>query len=208
MSTVARYFTADLHLGHVNIIGYTGRPYRAVDDMDLDLVQRWNAAVSPDDEIWVLGDLAMGRIDDSLNLAELLAGRKVLVPGNHDRCWAGARRGRREQWLDRYADAGFEIVDRPDPITLSGQRTLLDHFPYEGDSRSQERYVEHRPADRGEWLLHGHVHGKWRQCGRQINVGVDAWGGYPVSEETLAKLVAAGPTDLDPCLWVRPSSGQ
>ena len=37
------------------------------------------------------------------------------------------------------------------------------HFPYVGDSGDRDRYVEHRPPDRGEWLLHGHVHDKWAQ---------------------------------------------
>ena len=41
------------------------------------------------------------------------------------------------------------------------------------------RYIEHRPDDDGGWLLHGHVHEKWRQNGRQINVGVDAWNFAP-----------------------------
>jgi len=34
-----------------------------------------------------------------------------------------------------------------------------------------------------------------------INVGVDAWGGYPVPEEELAALIKAGPRDLEVLPW-------
>lgn len=42
---------------------------------------------------------------------------------------------------------------------------------------------------------------KWRQRGRMINVGVDAWVGQPVSEETICELIEAGPRDLLPLPW-------
>ena len=45
----------------------------------------------------------------------------------------------------------------------------------------------------GSWLLHGHIREKWRQSGRQINVGVDAWNFAPVSDETLSEMISAGP---------------
>ncbi len=47
---MTRFFTADLHLGHRNIIEYSGRPFRDADEMNAALVERWNDFVSPDDE--------------------------------------------------------------------------------------------------------------------------------------------------------------
>jgi calcineurin-like phosphoesterase family protein len=70
---------------------------------------------------------------------------------------------------------------------------LLCHFPYEGDSQDRDRHLEHRPLDRGGWLLHGHVHDRWRQRGRMINVGVDVHGYRPVAEDAVAALMAGGP---------------
>ena len=55
--------------------------------------------------------------------------------------------------------------------------------------------------DDGAWLLCGHVHESWRQRGRMINVGVDAWGGRPVSEEALYELIDSGPADLETLPW-------
>ena len=46
--------------------------------------------------------------------------------------------------------------------------------------------------------LHGHVHERWRQSGRMINVGVDAWDHRPVPEDAVAALIAGGPADRPP----------
>jgi calcineurin-like phosphoesterase family protein len=195
-----RYFTSDHHFGHKNIITYCARPYFAVSAMDADMVIRWNSVVGDDDEVIVLGDLALGVLEESLQVASKLRGHKILVPGNHDKCWTGKKKGPNSRGL--YKDAGFKVVDRHDPILLAGQFTQLDHFPFSEPSWSDhDKFAAHRPTSRGQWLLHGHIHEKWRQRGHMINVGVDAWGGYPVAEETLAGLVVAGPADLAPLEW-------
>jgi calcineurin-like phosphoesterase family protein len=171
--------------------------------MDEGLTGLWTETVGPDDEVWVLGDLALGHLVDSLALVGRLPGRKVLVPGNHDRCWAGSPKGV-ERWRAEYLAAGIDrIVDAPARFELPGGPTaLVDHFPFAGDSRDgPDRYQRWRPPDDGGWLLHGHVHTVWRQRGRRINVGVDAWAGRPVPAELLAELVAAGPADREPLAW-------
>jgi calcineurin-like phosphoesterase family protein len=190
---MTRWFTSDLHFGHANIIRYCQRPYADVDAMDRDLVARWNATVAPGDEVWVLGDVAMGRIDESLLLLGELAGTKRLVPGNHDRCWPG--RGRSAAgWAERYVAAGFaEVLPEQVDVTIGGRPALACHFPYVGDSHDEARFESHRPIDDGRLLLHGHVHTKWRVDGRQVNVGCDVWDYRPVAEETIvAELRAQG----------------
>lgn len=189
------WFTADLHLGHANIIRYCNRPFADVEAMNKGLVRRWNDAVGADDTVWVLGDVALGRMAETLLLVGRLAGRKVLLAGNHDRCWSG--RGRRAgEWADRYRDAGFDEIHQGAVTLQIGTRDVLAcHFPYRGDSQDEDRYLEYRPADAGQWLVHGHVHDRWRQSDRMINVGVDAWGLRPVSGEALADLIAEGPAE-------------
>jgi calcineurin-like phosphoesterase family protein len=186
-----RFFTADLHLGHRNIISYCGRPFADVDEMNRALVERWNDTVSPDDEVLVLGDFAMGRIAETLPLAAELNGRKVLLAGNHDRCWEG-HHGPVERETLRYLDAGFDEVRQGTiHVDLGGIDVLACHFPYEGDSQERDRHVAHRPADRGQWLLHGHVHETWRARDRMINVGVDVWDFRPVPDDALVELIRA-----------------
>lgn len=187
-----RYFTADLHFGHENIISYCARPFASVAEMNTALVERWNAVVSDDDDVWVLGDVAMGRIDDSLANVSKLHGHKILICGNHDRCWAGNERAD-ATWLDRYRDAGFdEIHQGTVGTTIAGIDVAAGHFPYEGDSHDEDRFTRWRPHDDGKWLLHGHVHTTWRAKGRQINVGVDVWDYAPVAEKAIASIIEAG----------------
>jgi calcineurin-like phosphoesterase family protein len=202
---MARFFTADLHLGHRNIASYEPERARAAGVVPLDgpaddatqsrldsfIIDRWNDVVRPDDEVWLLGDACMGRLDRTIEQLGRLHGRIVLVPGNHDRVWAGDHR--RGQWWDRYLAAGIdEIVDGTATLELAdGTVVDIDHFPYEGDSGDEDRHVEWRPVDHGRVLLHGHVHSSWRTNGRMINVGVDVWDHAPVPEEELLGLVAA-----------------
>lgn len=185
------WFTADLHFGHRNIIDYCDRPFDDVDQMNETIVDNWNETVAHDDTVWVLGDVAMGNFDDSIALVGRLAGHKILVAGNHDRCWFGHGE-RSEEWAPRYMDAGFEqIVQGTTHVDVGDHRVLVCHFPYEGDSQDEERYVEHRPVDEGEWLIHGHVHGEWATNGRMINVGVDVRDHRPISAEAIVAIIEA-----------------
>ena len=195
---MALWLTADLHLGHANIIRYCDRPFDTVADMDERLVDRWNERVADDDTVLVLGDVALGPISSSLGHVRRLAGRKVLVAGNHDRCWSG-NGGKARAWHGRYLDAGFaEVHQGTIDVEVAGHRVRAGHFPYEGDSHDEDRFGSHRPEDDGRWLLHGHVHDRWRQRGRMVNVGVDAWDHRPVAEDEVAALVVHGPADLAP----------
>ncbi len=187
---MTRWFTADLHFGHANIIRYCQRPFADVAAMDRGLIERWNDVVADGDEVWVLGDMAMGQIDASLALVRQLAGTKLLMPGNHDRCWPG-RGPSATAWRARYTEAGFASI-LPDEldVTLGGAVVVRAcHFPYSGDSQEEERFTAYRPVDDGRVLLHGHVHTRWRVNGRQVNVGCDVWDYRPVAESTLAELV-------------------
>ena len=37
------YYIADLHLGHANAIGFDGRPFADVTEMNETLIHRWTA---------------------------------------------------------------------------------------------------------------------------------------------------------------------
>ena len=188
-----KFFTADLHLGHANIIRYSHRPFASVAEMNDALVANWNATVGPADEVWVLGDVAMGRLAETLPLAARLSGRKHLVPGNHDRCWRGHRHVRPAD-VRVYEDAGFEIHPEEVRLTVGDRDVLACHFPVTGDSHDEDRFDDHRPRPAaGEWLLHGHVHEKWQVHERQVNVGVDVWGYRPVAETDLVRLMREAP---------------
>lgn len=209
---MARWFTSDLHLGHANIIRYSQRPFRDLDHMNTVLLDALNTHAGPDDELWLLGDIALGRLEDTLPLLRrLVAGRIVLVAGNHDRVHpinTGTHADRREHWHNAYTSAGIDtIVDTETSLTLmDGTHVRIDHFPYASDEPDHvpgrtDRLKAWRPVDDGSWLLCGHVHTAWRQRERMINVGVDAWAGRPVAETDLVEVISAGPADAPVLPW-------
>lgn len=43
------YFTSDLHLGHNNILKFTGRPYDSMEEMNRELIRNINFRVTKND---------------------------------------------------------------------------------------------------------------------------------------------------------------
>ena len=50
------FFTADTHFGDDAIRRYENRPFTDIEEMDRELIARWNAVVGPADTVWHLGD--------------------------------------------------------------------------------------------------------------------------------------------------------
>lgn len=190
------WFTSDLHLGDHQVLSYGTRPYKNVREMNRALLAGWEQVVAPDDEVWILGDLARGsRLDHMLDLVAALPGRKHLVTGNHDRCWP-FRSSYGEAEVARYARAGFESLTTETTMDIAGETVRLSHFPYAPRSVLEAGRRTAKPIDDGGWLLHGHVHRAWLQKRRQICVAVDAWRFAPVNIETIELLITAGPNNL------------
>lgn len=79
------FFIADTHFGDGKILRYENRPFQTAEQMDEELVRRWNRAVGPKDTVFHLGDFSadLGVAQDR-ELLRRLNGNKVLVLGNHD----------------------------------------------------------------------------------------------------------------------------
>lgn len=208
------HYTSDWHLGHERIIELAGRPFDSVDEMNEWIIQSMIDCTRPDDRIVIVGDVVMGKMDENLPLLRRFgeADRSlVLVPGNHDRVFAGYEQkpGRIEGWREAYEDVGCTIEDDVSWICprYGAELVNVSHFPYRGSARSdhteEERYSEFRLEDDGRWLICGHVHELWMTAGRQINVGVDAWAGRPVPDWVIGRLIEAGPADRRAPQWDR-----
>lgn len=39
------YFTSDLHFGHRAVLHYDDRPFHSVEEMDAEIIKRWNNKV-------------------------------------------------------------------------------------------------------------------------------------------------------------------
>lgn len=177
------FVTADTHFSHARISELAGRPFATVEQMDAELIHRWNDTVGPDDVVLHLGDVALGPIQESLALTAQLHGRRFLVPGNHDRVSAATQSKRAiERFRPLYEAAGWTILPEVIEGTRHGYRLLASHYPYHGDSKDGDRHTSHRPRwDDGIPLLHGHTHARDRgPYGHQFHVGVDAHDYAPI----------------------------
>ncbi|MCH7826434.1 MAG: metallophosphoesterase, partial [Bacteroidetes bacterium] len=79
------YFTSDLHFGHEKIISFCNRPFGCVKEMDDTLIANWNATVTKNDVVYILGDFAFYKEQDKIEeLWNSLNGIKHWIIGNHD----------------------------------------------------------------------------------------------------------------------------
>ena len=79
------WVTSDTHFGHSNIIKYCDRPYNGTQEMDWDLIDKWNSVVNDGDIVYHLGDVYMNSSKGYMqNILGKLKGRKRLILGNHD----------------------------------------------------------------------------------------------------------------------------
>ena len=79
---MSMFFTADLHLGHDAIRTLAPRPFDSVEEMDQTIIDRWNDTVGADDEVFILGDYALGDRQKALSRLTEMAGAKYLIVGN------------------------------------------------------------------------------------------------------------------------------
>jgi calcineurin-like phosphoesterase family protein len=85
----AVFLTSDTHFGHAGVCKFVEkdgvtkvRPWTDPDEMDEEMVKRWNETVRPNDKVYHLGDVVINR--KSLSIMSRLNGDKVLIRGNHD----------------------------------------------------------------------------------------------------------------------------
>lgn len=184
------WFTSDLHLGHGFVAKLRGFP--DVDAHDSAILEGWATSVHKNDQVWVLGDLAVTssaiRVEQLMGMLRALPGAKHLIVGNHD---AGHPMHRDSHKFQRHYLQAFESVQAFARRRINGTEVLLSHFPYEGDHTDEPRHSQYRLRDEGRWLLHGHIHSPQRVAPRQVHVGVDAWDLRPVALETVADLIEA-----------------
>jgi len=176
------WFTSDPHYDHENIIKFSKRPFSNVEEMNGELVRRWNSVVKPGDRVFLLGDIAISknlpRVD---RLLSQLAGQKFWILGNHDRDEARKVFAHRFQKIDK-------LMDLKIGSGATMQHIVLCHFAMIAWNKSHH----------GSWMLHGHHHGGlvYPFPAKIADVGVDCWDYTPVSFEELKKKLDPMPVVL------------
>lgn len=130
-----KFYIADWHYSHANVIVYDNRPFKNVDEMNAVLIANWNNAVSKDDTVYILGDMFWCKDDEAIQVLDRLNGHKILVRGNHD-----SDSSKFTKAFDRVVDY-LEIKDE-------GRHVVLCHYPIP----CFKNHVK-------DWYhLYGHVH--------------------------------------------------
>ena len=182
------FFTADLHFGHENVIQFDNRPFETVEEMDAELIRRWNAKVGKGDLVFVLGDMIWKtRNSDAETLIRSLNGQIVLIKGNHDRFLHNAKAKNALAGVKDYDDICVNLEDGTD------RRVVLCHYyiPLYNGHRWQAVHLHGHSHNSEEYLIEESIKQKLRDDGfetRSYNVGCMHWNYEPVTlDEILAR---------------------
>ncbi|MBQ6481653.1 MAG: metallophosphoesterase [Anaerolineaceae bacterium] len=135
---MANYYIADLHIGHENVIRFDQRPFSSLSEMHDTIIRNWNQVVTGNDTVYILGDFIWKSEKDWVYWVSPLAGKKVLVLGNHDP----------KQFSPEIRRLFLDVRSYMD-IADEGRRVILCHYP-----------IPFHVADYSEncYMLYGHVH--------------------------------------------------
>lgn len=172
------FFTADTHFSHRMVLQYDQRPWYCVEEMNEKMVARWNATVKPDDTVFHLGDVSMGKPNE-VEWAGKLNGHLRLIEGNHD------KDKRKRALFPLYFE---EVYKRDKIIELEGLKIYMCHFPPDFNPYLQNKTSEAWQGTRDELiehcdlLLYGHIHRAYQGWGvKSVNVGCVCWNYRPIA---------------------------
>lgn len=193
---MAKYYTSDLHFNHVNILrpDYSNRPWPDIEAMNAGIINNINARIGPEDDLYIIGDFAMGDKDKIPELVRRIMGRKHLVLGNHD--YAKPNKIR-----PQILAADFTSVQETLELEDGCVKLFLAHIPQK-DGWNGAHYQlcghVHNSFTRASWIddktepEQGHFDAD--PDGKIINVGVDVSDFHPLTFlELIARPHVVGP---------------
>lgn len=167
------HFTADLHFDHYNIINFCDRPYHSAQEMNVALIEAWNAVVEDDDIVYVAGDIFLGKSVQRLSdFTSSLNGYIHILPGSHDHRWVKEYKAQRRNvaWWSLMSKSSGVVDVRP---------PMVEIYPWGKKKRSRSITVCHyamRTWPRSHydtWHVYGHSHGRLVPYKNALDVGVD-----------------------------------
>lgn len=158
------FLTGCPHFGHANMFIKHGRPFRDIDEMDGAMIDNWNNVVTPEDTVYLLGDVTMGRT--ALEYLEMLSGDIIVIPGNHDRMWVKARAF---DWRQTRLPMGTVRVGNLMEMFRYRNRTCVTVCHYQ-----MERWPGYGHPKRPGYHFHAHAHGKSKRMNYRLDVSMDA----------------------------------
>ena len=189
------YLTSDQHYFHEKALErMPNRVFSSIETMNLTMISNHNNIITDNDLVIMLGDFVMGKKWENIPIiCSVLKGKKVLIYGNHDMAFNDERLGKKEAAKQLYLENGIYklyeghvkleqiLKDCGFIYTQDISSVVLSHFPFESEEHGH-KYRHLYVKDEGQLLFSGHSHQLLpiiRQ--RNLNVGVDAWGMFPIS---------------------------
>lgn len=150
------YVTSDFHFCHNKDWIYGKRGFDNIRDMNEAIVTNWNNIISPDDDVYLLGDVMLNDNNEGLRLLKSLKGNIHIMIGNHD---TNAR-------IEEYGRCYNVVeVEYATVIKYGGCNFYLSHYP------TLTNFLANRKLKSTLISLCGHVH---------TNDRFADWGDYPV----------------------------
>lgn len=161
------WLTADLHLGHKNIVNFSRddgdklRPWDTVEEHDEAIIENWNKIVRPDDKVYVLGDVVLN--SKHLHKVGRLNGKKKLIPGNHDIYDTS-------EYLKYFYDIkAYKVM----------KDIIMSHIP-----------LHESQMERFKVNVHGHMHSHFIDDPRYLCVSLEHTDFKPISLEEVRQRIA------------------
>ena len=136
------YYISDLHFSHKGVLRFDARPFFTVEEMNAELIRRWNLQIHRDDHVFILGDFCWGKKEEWLDILKQLKGNKHLIKGIHDLI----------QYDRELKNQLVEITDYKeitDYIDGQAKKVILCHYPI---------LFYKNNYNINTYMLHGHVH--------------------------------------------------
>lgn len=170
------FCTSDLHLGHDKDFVVQARGFETVEDMNAEIIRRWNERVYPDDDVYVLGDLTLGDVEEGIRLIAKLNGYLHIMRGNHDT----------DKKVERYLELPNVVsVQYADVLKYGKAVFWMGHYP-----TITANYDDDKPWAKHVVCLFGHTHQEqpfYNDNPYMYNVGMDAHNCTPI---TIDEIVA------------------
>jgi calcineurin-like phosphoesterase family protein len=164
------FITSDTHFNHGNIIRYCNRPFTSTEEMNEEMISKWNKRIKPNDHVYHLGDFVLYMPKHNGTLFSRLNGKIHLIYGNHDKI---ARKSIKN------GDLMVQFAKDYHELTYEGTLVTMMHYPIASWNRKHHGSVN----------AHGHTHGNYLSPGLcQIDVGVDVWDYSPAH---ISEVIAA-----------------
>ena len=138
------YFTSDLHLCHKKEFLWGCRGFNSVDDMILEIINRWNSTVTDEDEVYILGDAILNDNEKGIAALKVLKGKKYYIYGNHD---TDDRIAALKAACPEITFLGWSYM-----LRIKKRQFYLCHFP------TITRTLDDAPNKQGVVCLYGHTH--------------------------------------------------